>query len=275
MEPDQAVKLACKTIEAACYEVWPDVVLITSGFYVPEPLYGLLRARGHKVVLLHTESPYEDDEQIQRAPHADLNILNDPTNLDRFQAVAPSAYVPHAYDPDVHRRRPPSPDVASDFAFVGTAFPSRVALFEAVDWTGIDVALAGAWQGLRPDSPLRKFVAHDLAECVDNTDTVDYYSSTKVSANVYRDDAGWACGPREIELAAIGTPFIRQRRPESDALFPMLPTFDGPEDFAATLRWLLSHDDEREAAAQAARAAVADRTFAANAAHLLRLLDRR
>lgn len=275
LEPDQAVKLACKTIEAACYEVWPDVVLITSGFYVPEPLYGLVRARGHKVVLLHTESPYEDEAQLLRAPHADLNILNDPTNLEAFSAVAPSAYIPHAYDPDVHRRRPPSADVASDFAFVGTGFPSRVSLFEAVDWTGIDVALAGAWQSLTPDSPLRKFLAHDIDECVDNADTVDYYSSTKASANVYRDGIGWAMGPREVELAACGTFYLTEPRPENRQVLGFLPTFDGPGDFECKLRWWLAHDDAREAVAAKARAAIADRTFAANAAHLLRLLDRR
>lgn len=64
---EQAVALAAKGIEAACYEYWPDLVLVISGFYLPEAAYELMRKRGHKVVLLHTESPYEDDRQLVRA----------------------------------------------------------------------------------------------------------------------------------------------------------------------------------------------------------------
>src|SRR5438270_10608673 len=57
LEPEAAVRVAAKGIEVACYEFWPDVVLITSGFYVPPDCMDLMRARGHKVVMLHTEEP--------------------------------------------------------------------------------------------------------------------------------------------------------------------------------------------------------------------------
>lgn len=272
---EQAAWLAARDILAAACEWWPDVVVIVSGFFVPRRIYEVLRARGRTVVLLHTESPYEDETQVIRAAAAEINVVNDPTNLDRFTAVAPTAYIPHAYDPAVHHPRPPAPDLVSDFAFVGTGFPSRVSLFEAVDWTGIDVALAGNWQMTAPDSPLRKFLAHDIAECFDNDDTAALYASTKASANIYRDAEGWAMGPREIELAACGTFYLTEPRPENRQVLGFLPTFDGPADFECKLRWWLAHDDAREAVAAKARAAVADRTFAANAAHLLRLLDRR
>jgi hypothetical protein len=81
-------------------------------------------------------------------------------------------------------------------------------------------------------------------------------------------------GPREVELAALGVAFLRDPRGEGDELLPMLPTFDGPDDFADKLRWWLSHDRERDEAALKAQAAVADRTFANHAAQLLRLLER-
>jgi len=97
--------------------------------------------------------------------------------------------------------------------------------------------------------------------------------------NLYRiegtDDSthtGWSCTPREIELAAAGTFFLRQPRPESDELFGMLPTFTDPSDFTEQLRWWLDHDDERNEAAAKAQAAVADRTFRASAERLLDLL---
>lgn len=274
-----AARLAAKGIEAACFEWWPDFVLIVSCFYVPLDILEVLRARRMKVVILHTESPYEDARQLARAPAADLNILNDPTNLDRFVEVAPTVYLPHAYRPGLHHPAPATPKYSSDFCLVGTGYPSRVEFLEAVDWAGVDVALAGNWGDLAEGSPLRKFVAHDIDECVDNDQAVELYRSTRASVNIYRREAehpdlvaGWAMGPREVELAATGTFFLTEARGENRAVLPMVPTFTGPEDFGAQLHWWLDHDDERRAVADAARAAVAERTFAANAAELLRHL---
>lgn len=277
---DDAVQLAAKGIETACYELWPDLVVVISGFFLPPALYELLRARGHKVALIHTESPYEDTRQMGRAAMADINVINDPTHLEQFRAVNPKTwYLPAAHDPAIHCPGPTVPDLACDFGFVGTGFDSRVRFFEQVDWVGIDVALAGNWAETDPDSPLRKFVVHDLAECFPNQQTVDLYRSVKASVNLYRKEAqapgleqGWACSPREIELAAVGCFFLRETRGEGDELLPMLPTFDGPTDFESQIRWWLAHDEQRCEAATAARAAVAERSFVNNASTLLRRL---
>lgn len=275
---EAAALLASHSLNAAIYEWWPDVVLLTFGKFVAPFVYQLARQHGVKVVLLATESPYEDLLQLRFAEQCDVVLLNDPTNLAAFRAVTRAEYVPHAYDPDLHHPGPPVDDQRSDFCFVGSGYPSRVAFLETVDWDGIDVALAGNWQALTVDSPLRKFVAHDLDNCCDNSEAVQLYQSASCSANLYRNegetaDPGWSIGPREVELAACATPFLRQPRPEGDELFPMLPTFDGPGDFGDQLRWFLAHPSERISAAHRARAAVADRTFESNARRLLRLLD--
>jgi hypothetical protein len=112
----------------------------------------------------------------------------------------------------------------------------------------------------------------------DNDETANIYRGTKASFNLYRletngnlnDTAdGWAMGPREIELAACGTWFARQSRPESDATFPMLPTFASPEELGDQLRWALANPELRHNAAELACRAVADRTFPNNARRLL------
>ena len=74
-------------------------------------------------------------------------------------------------------------------------------------------------------------------------------------------------------MAACGLFFLRDPRPESDEVFPMLPTFASPEDAGEQLRWWLAHDSEREAASAAALDAISDRTFDRNAKSLLRLLN--
>jgi spore maturation protein CgeB len=280
LDDEGAVRLAVKGLQSVAYETWPHIVFVTSGFFVEPALYDLLRARGHKLVLNHLECPYEDNRQMARAGYVDVNLINDPTNLESFRAVNPQTfYLPAAHDPAVHRPGPRVEAMASDFCFVGTGFPSRVEFFEQVDWAGIDVALAGNWQATDPDSPLRKFVAHDIAECCDNTEAVGLYQSAKMSANLYRQEAespsgadGWAMSPREVELAATGTFFLREKRGEGDEVLGMLPTFDSPGRFQSLLRYHLARPEVCRDLAERARAAVAGRTFVENAKRLLRLL---
>jgi spore maturation protein CgeB len=279
---EQATGLAVDRLYASILKVRPHVLMAVSAFFLPPELFTITRAAGVRVVVHHTESPYENDRQLAVAPHADLNLVNDPTGIDQFREVAPTEYFPQAYRPSIHHPGPPEPDLACDLAFVGTGFPSRVEFFEAMHADGglhgVAVALAGNWR-LLDDSPLMDHVVHDIEDCFDNADAAALYRSARVGLNLYRREAqaehlaaGWACGPREIEMAACGLPFLRDPRPESDDLFPMLPTFAGPGDAAEQIRWWLTHDDDRRAAAGKARQAVADRTFDNAAARLLRLL---
>lgn len=274
---EHAVRMGAKAVHEAAYEVWPDIVLITSGFWIEPASMELMRRRGHHVVLLLTESPYEDDRQLLKAPYADTVLINDPRNLDRFlQANRNTWYQPHGYRPSIHHPATVPPDV--DVSFVGTGYPSRIRFLEQIDWTGIDLLLAGNWGQLDADSPLRRHVGHDIRECVDNTETADVYRRSKTSLNLYRKEAsdtadGWAIGPREVELAACGVPFLREPRPESDELFPFLPSFTSPQELSDLLPGWLADDERRRRAACKAREAIADRTFTNHAAALLRRID--
>lgn len=280
VDDEGAVMLASKGLEAACYEFRPDVLFVVSCFYVPPVLFDLVRSHGTKVVILHTEEPYEHDRQLRRAPYADLNLVNDPIYLDEWRNVAATEYMPHAYDPTIHCPGPTRADWRSDFCFVGTGYPSRIDFFEKVDWTGIDAAFAGNWQALDVESPLRKFVAHDISLCCDNLEAVNLYRSGKMGANVYRVESerpeladGWALGPREVEMAAVGLMFAGQPRGELREVLGMVPTFQTPDELSYLMRYYLKHDDAREAIASAARQRIADRTFDSNARRLLRLVE--
>jgi hypothetical protein len=276
-----ALHMASEHLQAASYRFWPDVVVLTSAFWVPVEMLGIWRMRPHQhVVAWLTESPYEDDRHVKIAEHVDTCIVNDPTNLDAYRAVNPRTwYLPQSYDPAIHAPGPGRPEWACDVAFAGTGFPSRLDFMRSVDWSGIDLRLGGMWALLEDDDPLAGRLVHDKRDCLDNVESVDLYRSARASFNLYRREAtatadGWAMGPREVELAATGTFYLRDPRPEGDALLPMLPTFESAGDFADKLRWWLAHDVERAHAAAAARAAVADRTFAETTKRLLSLVDR-
>jgi spore maturation protein CgeB len=155
-----------------------------------------------------------------------------------------------------------------------------VRFFEAMDLAGLDVYLGGPWFDLPEDSPLRDWADTDPEGCIDNAQAAEIYRQSRAGLNFYRRESeeqhqgeGWACGPREIEMAATGLFFLRDPRPEGDALFPSLPTFESPGDASEKLRWWLAHEAQREKAAAAAREAVAGRTFTNHARKLLAMLD--
>lgn len=280
---EQAVELAVNGLYATLYKVVPDVLLVVSGFLIPPSLLDHARRYGTRVVIVHTEEPYETTRQAALAEHADINIVNDPVNLDRFPGG--TYYQPHCYRPALHHPGPADPDLAADLAFVGTGFASRIALFEemaaAGAFDGLDVLLAGNWQQLTEDSPLGKYLGHDAKECLDNDQAATIYRSAKVGINFYRREhdgedhaQGWAIGPREVEMAACGLPFLRDPRGEGDALFPHHPTFTDAQEAAADLRWWIENPNRRAEAALAARAAVAERTFTQAAVRLLQHIEK-
>jgi len=286
MSNDDAFRAGMQGLSHACFTMWPDVVLFVSGFFVTAGILQLLQSRRMKVVLLTTESPYQEKMQLERAQCSDVTLLNDPVNIEQYRALGVTAeYAPHAYRPHIHYPRgdkPLNPELATDLTFIGTGFKSRVEFFERMNLTGLDVLLGGCWVELGEDSPLNKFMGHGPEVCVDNTETAELYRHAKAGINFYRreyDEADdthvqpYAMGPREVEMAACGLFYLRDPRPEGDELLHMLPTFAGPEDAGEQLRWWLAHDREREAAGAAAREAVQNRTFDENARRLLKLLD--
>jgi len=276
----QSVALTSREVMTEAYMFWPQVIIFVSGFFINPDILPILRSRGHHLVLWATEAPYEDDKQLAVAAAFDTVILNDPATIDAYRKVNPRTwYIGHSFDPRRHKPGRGRKDFASDFGWVGTGFPSRVEFLEQVDFDGIDVCLGGNWQFLE-DSPVNRWVRNPHGrKWMLNSETVAVYRSTKMGANFYRTEntsgirSGVAMGPREVEMAACGLPFLRDPRPEGDELFPFLPTFTDPGDFGEKLRWWLAHDKQRDEAARRARAAIQGHTFKATAARLLRLLE--
>jgi spore maturation protein CgeB len=296
LDADGIMRLAMDGLYKELYVFWPDVVFFISAFYMQAPMLQTIRTRKHKVVMLHTESPYQDEEQMTRGQFADLNLLNDPSNLDAWAELeVPAAYMPHAYDPDVHYPDPRR-NYTCDFTFIGTLFKSRAEFFSQMDFTGLDVAFGGAgWDMAMNDYPelltavvdadrgtrLVDYLGHPLDHCVDNDETANAYRQARAGINFYRRESeeaqqgrGWAMGPREVEMAACKLFFLRDPRPESDALFDgILPSFSGPEEASDLLRRWLKNDKVREQATDMAFQRIADRTFDANARKALALME--
>jgi hypothetical protein len=280
-ESDQLRQLATKGLMETCYLFWPDVIFFISAFFQSPAQLQVLKTRGHKLVLLHTESPYQDDEQMVRGEFADLNLINDPCNIEAWRDMGiPVRYQPHSYNPKRHYVDGKGLKKECDFTFVGTAFQSRCKFFHDMDLSTLGrVSIGGGGWDTCPDeySDVLKYLGHPVDQCVDNEETARIYRISKTGINFYRRESeeshkgeGWAMGPREIEMAACGLFFLRDPRGESDEVFggsrqlglpDVLPTFTDAGDASEQLKWWIKHDEARNKAALRARDCVMNRTF--------------
>jgi hypothetical protein len=266
------------------------VFVVACGWLHPE-VFRMSRRAGLRTALLFTESPNEDAYQLAVAQHIDVCWTNERTSLPAFRAVCPAAhYWRHAIDPARHSTQgDAAADVpAHDVVFVGTGWAERCELLEAIDWTGIDLGLYGSWELLAEDSPLRAYVRGGITP---NELTAELYRRVKIGLNLHRISSTYSrtitphagsvdalhaesLNPRCYELAAVGCFFMTDARAEVREIFgDRVPTFSGPADLEAQLRYWLAHEAERVAAAAQLPACVAGATFDARAAEILGILE--
>lgn len=287
-DADVAYQAGVGAIERAL-RLGVDWVLVFSGMYFHPDVIVLLRRAGLKIALLLTESPYESDSERNLLKWADVAWTNERGCVESYRRINPNVYyLPHAFDPARHRpddgdAHPPGDVAAHDVVFVGTPFPERVAMLEAIDWHGIDLGLYGWWDEVLDErSPLR---AHVAGGVVPNATAAALYRQAKIGLNLFRTSRDFESGihittgeslnPRMLELAACGVFQISDWRPEVEEVFELsVPTFRTPEQLQRLLWRYLDRPDRRAAMALAAQAYVEGRTFDVRAEQVLNDLAR-
>lgn len=260
-------QMASENLVVEALKCEADVVVIVSGLMC-HPLGVQLLYKAHiPTVVIHTESPYEDAAQAEwGGANPDAQVFTH----ERISAEQCGwGYLPHAYDRDIHK--PVKPVEPCDVLFLGTGWPERIALLEAVDWTGIDLKIRGLWNTLRADSPLRPFYVDG---CVDNTLVPGYYAGAKINLNIHRaHETAESLNPRAYELAACGAFCLSDYRRDSDLVFQgSQPWFHSAASLEALVRRYLDDDGERARAAARARELGHNETFDTRAADLLSVL---
>lgn len=244
------------------------VVIVCSLMWHPQHTRNLKKA-GVTVGIVHTEAPYMDALLAENLAEANVVWVNERTSVERLKdywswrdSRPRIHYLPHGYHPERHNTRPwPEADEqpAHDVVFVGTGFKERIALLEAIDWTGINLGLYGHWgllrapRGLRispkrpefPDrvrlailrrlaasgapgvSPLWQFYREGV---IPNTRAALLYRRAAINLNLFRGSekfradsvqipGGESANIRCYELAAMGAFFLTDNRPELADLF--------------------------------------------------------
>ena len=249
-----------------------DWVLVISGMFFHPDVLVMLRRAGIRTAVLFTESPYDDEPQADMARLVDLCWTTERASVRR---LSDASYVRHAYDPEVHRPVGEIPDgtPAHDVVFVGTGFPERIELLDAVNWEGIDLGLYGNWMFLPEGHRLWSYV-RGLGPVPNETATA-LYRRAKIGLNLYRQaPRAESLNPRAYELAACGVFSISDRRAEVMETFGYaVPTFPDAVGLELLIRDYLERDAERQRCALVAHRLIQPHTFAARVDTILADLE--
>lgn len=271
-ETDVLHQASIGMVERALEKGCSDILVVSAMYLMPDRIAVAQRA-GLRVWLLCTETPYAMPQELRLAGLVDGVWTHERAVLDQFRAVNPRVgYLPHAWRPGVHDVPAPADlEPTCDVLFCGSLFKERIAWLEAVDWTGIDLALYGTPEMLAPRSPLRAFVRGGL---VPNAKLVGLAQQARIALNLFRapDDGHPAesLNPRLYEMAAAGVCSVSDVRAEVAETFgAAVPTFTTPAEAGVVIRDLLANPARRAWCAAQARAAVAAESWAHRASQMI------
>lgn len=262
-----------RALEKGCTEL-----IVVSAMFLPPNKIELAKRAGLRVWLLCTESPYDMADELRLAALVDGVWTHERAALPEFARVNPrAAYLPHAWRLGVHDApASASPGPSCDVLFCGSLFPERLKWFEAVDWTGIDLALYGTTELIPARSPLRQFARGGL---VRNDQLVHLARRAAIALNFFRQPPegrpAESLNPRLVECAAAGVCSVTDGRAEVTEIFgDAVPVFRSPEEAGALIRALLADPARRRACAQQAQAAVQGATWHARGQQMVADLAR-
>jgi len=257
-----------------------DVVLIVSAMYLHPDVIVLMKRAGLRITVLFTESPYDEEQELRVAALVDGCWTNERSSVPKFRAVNPRAgYLAHAWHPERHLVAARDPNIAThDVVFIGSGFHERVAWFNSIDWTGIDLGLYGNWDAVGLSRHVKAAVRGGV---VNNEQSAHLYRAAKIGLNLYRQSRGWGRGtpvilhaeslnPRAYELAACGVFHLSECRAEVGEVFgDLVPTFTTPSEAAVLIRMWLARECERLRVAAQLPACVAEASWTQRAATVI------
>jgi hypothetical protein len=242
-----------------------DVVLVVSAMLLHPDVVILMKRAGLRVTVLFTESPYDIEAELKMAALVDGCWTNERTCVPAFAAVNPrSGYLPHAWHPEKHFRsaRAIGEIPSHDVVFVGSGFRERIAFFNAIDWTGIDLGLYGVWDGMGLKPELAKFIK---GKEVSNEYAASLYRRAKVGLNLYRIYK--RAHPHKKPEVVF---HLSDYRSEVAEVFgDVVPTFTTATEAEALIRRWLPDDEGRANVAAQLPACVAEASWIARAKTVL------
>jgi len=259
----------------------PDIVLMVSGMQYHPIAFRLLYKLKIPIALILTESPYMDPRQVIMLDKGGVSLAfaNDKASIGSLSGFCPVVYLPHSYDPEVHRNGQADEDFETDVYFCGTLFPDRLEQFGGLIsnrsslQTEFDAYIIGPTNH------------RGGVELIENSENAEWYRGTKVALNHHRrwmgdlktdegtlkSGAAYSLNPRAFEIAACGAfQLCDDQRPELKEVFgDSVATYSNKADMLDKIRYYLAHAIEREQMAAMAHERVKDCAFVNRAQDIL------
>lgn len=285
--PDAAARvIASEHVVIEAVDFVPDVILIVAAMGLHRRAFELLNHLGVPIIVLLTESPYEDGIQakVLEKGHVSLAFTNERTSAQRLETVTgvQTIYLPHAYDASRHRVLNIDEKHRSDVFFQGTLWPKRKRLLDSL----ADLPYKMIFDGIQPQARNREEADESMTHVIDNSEMPFWYSGTKIAINHHREfctidkdglelylESGEAesLGPRAFEIAACGAfQLCDNTRPELQDVFgDSVVTYDDTEDLRDKVKYYLRNDHKRREMAKESHRRVQGCTFEARARDII------
>ena len=264
-----------------CITAGSDVLINICGKLWSPQNAGLLNLTPFNRVIMLTESPYEDDSQIALMQNFDFAFTNDKYSAEPLSAYRPTAYMRHAYDPDVFRYIEIDRKHKYDYSFIGTPFGNRMKILEEC-----------------AKLPLERFTFSKVSDEADGKTIISYvppekacriYNQSKVNLNIHRGEkyfgkpdivepgSAYSLGPRAFEIAgSCAFQLCDNTRPELKEVFgDTIATFEQPEEVAEMVAYWAdpAREAQRKEMARASQQIALGQTYLHRAVQLVEQLS--
>ncbi|MFA5162501.1 MAG: glycosyltransferase [Elusimicrobiales bacterium] len=242
-----------KALENAVLRGKPDLVLVAGGYRISGATVRRLRAAGIKTALW-TIDAFMPPELAAAAPEYDFVFCGGTEALDllRSRGLLAATWLPFGFARGFHKPQPPSGE-SCDVCFVGSHYPAREKLLEAIANMPVKLRISGpGWNKLRPGSPLRA-----TARQVPPEEWMHIYAGAKIVLCAAHQPAEYAChqaSPRIFEALATRSFLLTDAQRDVLALFregEHMAVFRTAAELREKITYYLSHDAQRLSIARA------------------------
>ncbi|RLC74958.1 MAG: hypothetical protein DRJ03_31065 [Chloroflexi bacterium] len=265
-------KRADDRLLAAVVEFKPHLVLVTQAKTItPALMDRIRRAIPDVIIVCHfQDNPFFYDPPFKTIPYYDHFFVKDTYVLNEVRKLGFKnvSYLPQACAPQVHRPVPDMTDAerefyGSDLAFVGSMYPYRVRILEALK--GYDFKIWGS--GFHGDIPADSFVysKHQRRWVVGREKSM-VFTASKININTqnYQNDI-FGVSSKVFQIAAAGGFQLMGYKPDLEKLFEIgseIAVFHSRDELVELVDYYLERSEERQAMAQRARQRVlSEHTF--------------
>ncbi|MCB9294275.1 MAG: glycosyltransferase [Lewinellaceae bacterium] len=273
--------------------VKPDILLVYKGAFIKSTTLIRIKQRGAKLVNFYPDvSMFSHGKLLpQTMPLFDLVFTTKTFGKEDLRnafGVENSVFIPHGFDPEIHRLIPGFNDLKQkyvcDVSFIGTWSPKKEALLAKLKTSlpGIELKIWGNQWHKSKEENLKKSIQHN--EVLGDLYALAIQSSTInlgiLSERVRGASSGDRITSRTFHIPGSGGFLLHERNAESVQYYQEnkeAAFFETPEELADKVQYYLNNPEKREAIRLAGyKRALADHSLDSRAktvlAHLHNLL---